>query len=101
MRYLGERQVIQAVDPRFAEVLAHLEKLSDGDVAALSSDESGQRWIVSFTHDREPGIHVLLRPRDGREQVAVPAVPALGSRGAGADDAVTIPSRDGLDLHGI
>jgi hypothetical protein len=56
VRYLGERQVIQALDSHFAAVLANLEKLSDGDLAAISSDESEQRWVVSFTHDREPGL---------------------------------------------
>jgi hypothetical protein len=56
VRYLGERQVIHPVDPHFADVLANLEKLSDGEVATLSSDESGQRWIVTFNHDREPGF---------------------------------------------
>ncbi len=53
-RYLGERQVIQALDPGFAEVWANLEKLSEGDLAAVSCDDSGQRWVVSFAHDRDP-----------------------------------------------
>ena len=47
---------------------------------------SGQRWVVSFTHDRDPGAHLLLRPRHRREPAAVPAVSASGSRGAGTDD---------------
>ena len=56
VRYLGERQVIRALDPTFADVLAGLRKLSDGDVAALSSDTGGTKWIVTFNHDREPGV---------------------------------------------
>ncbi|WP_413798920.1 TolB family protein [Streptomyces iranensis] len=55
-RYLGERQVIHPLDPHFADVLENLEKLSDGDLAALSSDASGQRWVISFTHDRDSGV---------------------------------------------
>ena len=35
VRYLGERQVIHALDPHFADVLANLEKLSDGDIGAV------------------------------------------------------------------
>lgn len=54
-RYLGERQEIRPLDPHFAAVLAKLGALSDGDLGELSSDDSGQRWIVSFNHDRDPG----------------------------------------------
>jgi acetyl esterase/lipase len=47
VRYLGERQLIHAMDPHFATVLENLAK--------LSSDDTGQHWVVNFTHDREPG----------------------------------------------
>lgn len=43
VRYLGERQVIHPLDPHFAAVLENLEQLSDGDLAAVSSDVCGQR----------------------------------------------------------
>lgn len=36
--------------------LHNLEQLFDGDIGALSSDESGQKWIVSFIHDRDPSV---------------------------------------------
>ncbi len=58
-RYLGERQVIHALDPHFAEILPNLEKLSDGDLGRLSSDDEGRRWIVGFNHDRDPGATYL------------------------------------------
>ena len=60
---------------------------------------SGRRWIVSFNHDREPGRHLLLRPRRPARAGAVPPVSASRPGRAGADAPVTIPSRDGLDLH--
>ena len=56
VRYLGERQVIHALDPHFSEVLDNLEELSDDDLAEVSSDHAGQRWVVSFTYDRDPGV---------------------------------------------
>ncbi|ATL85230.1 MerR family transcriptional regulator [Streptomyces malaysiensis] len=56
VRYLGERQVIHPLDPHLGAVLENLEKLSDGDLSTLSSDVSGQRWVVAFTHDRDPGV---------------------------------------------
>jgi dipeptidyl aminopeptidase/acylaminoacyl peptidase len=100
VRYLGERQVIQAVDAGFADVLAKLEKLSDGDVAALSSDESGQRWIVSFTHDREPGLTYFYDHETGESRLLFRPYPHLDPEALAPMTPITIPSRDGLDLHG-
>jgi dipeptidyl aminopeptidase/acylaminoacyl peptidase len=98
VRYLGERQVVHALDPHFAEVLPQLEGLSEGDLAAVSSDRKGRRWVVSFSHDRDPGVtwfydHVtgvsrmLFRPFGHLDpQLLAPVTP------------VTIPARDGLAL---
>jgi hypothetical protein len=41
VRYLGERQVIRPLDSHFAAVPANLETLSEGDLAAISSDDTG------------------------------------------------------------
>lgn len=97
-RYLGQRQVIHALDPHFADVLENVQKLSDGDLGSISSDESEQRWVVSFTHDRDPATYfydhstgesrLLFRPRPNLDpEVLAPMRP------------VTITSRDGLPLH--
>ena len=48
-RNLGERQVIHPLDSHFATVLEKLETLFNGDLGAISSDESGERWVVIFT----------------------------------------------------
>ncbi|MGW8671202.1 hypothetical protein [Streptomyces niveus] len=58
--------MIHALDPHFAAVL---EKLSDGDLAALSSDESGQRWVAAFTHDRDPGAAYLYDHTTGESRL--------------------------------
>jgi dipeptidyl aminopeptidase/acylaminoacyl peptidase len=76
-RYLGERQVIHALDRRFAEVLENLAKLSDGDLAELSSDERGQRWVVSFTHDRDPGVTWLYDHATGESRLLFRPYPRL------------------------
>jgi dipeptidyl aminopeptidase/acylaminoacyl peptidase len=99
VRYLGERQEIRALDPHFAEVLANLEKLSDGDIATLSSDESGQRWIVSFNHDREPGLTYLYEHETGQSKLLFKPYPHLNPEALAPMTPVTIPSRDGLGLH--
>lgn len=99
VRYLGERQAIRALDPNFAGVLANLEQLSDGDVGALSSDHSGQRWIVSFAHDREPHLTYLYDHRTGESRLLFRPYPHLDRDSLAPMTPVTIPSRDGIDLH--
>jgi dipeptidyl aminopeptidase/acylaminoacyl peptidase len=100
VRYLLERQVIQPLDPHFAAVLANLEKLSDGDVNALSSDLTGRRWVVSFTHDREAGMTYLYDHDTGDSRLLFGSHPQLDPEVLAAMEPVTIRSRDGLDLHG-
>lgn len=98
VRYLGERQVIHALDPQFAAVLENLEKLSDGDLAALSSDESGQRWVAAFTHDRDPGATYLYDHTTGESRLLHRARPHLDPESLAPMRPVSITSRDGLTL---
>jgi dipeptidyl aminopeptidase/acylaminoacyl peptidase len=98
VRYLGARQVIRPLDTQFADVLANLEKLSDGDIGALSSDEAGQRWIVGFNHDREPGHTYFYDHQTGHSRLLYRPFPHLDPAQLAPMTPVTIPSRDGLDL---
>lgn len=55
----GERRQIarfSGTDFLFAAVLPRLAELSDGDLAHVSCDATAQRWVVDFTHDRDPGV---------------------------------------------
>jgi dipeptidyl aminopeptidase/acylaminoacyl peptidase len=99
VRYLGERQVIRALDPHFAEVLANLEKLSDGDLTVMSSDDSEQRWVVSFNHDREPGLTYFYDHSTGESRLLFRPRPDLDPDALAPMTPVTITSRDGLELH--
>ncbi|WP_455356671.1 S9 family peptidase [Streptomyces sp. SYSU K217416] len=99
VRYLGERQVIHAVDPHFADVLEHLEKLSDGDLAAVSSDESEQRWVISFTHDRDPDVTYFYDHSTGESRLLFRGRQNLDRDALAPMRPVTITSRDGLPLH--
>lgn len=97
-RYLGERQVIHSLDPHFTAVLENLTKLSEGDLADISSDESGQRWIVRFTHDRDPGVTYYYDHTTGESRLLFRPYPHLDPETLAPMTPVTIPARDGLDL---
>ncbi|MGW8437674.1 S9 family peptidase [Nocardiopsis sp. NPDC055879] len=98
VRYLGERQVIHALDPHFAEVLENLEKLSEGDLSAVSTDESGQRWVVTFTHDRDPGVTWFYDHATGESRLLFRPYPHLDPEALAPMRPVTITARDGLEL---
>ncbi|MCV7227968.1 S9 family peptidase [Mycolicibacterium komossense] len=99
VRYLGERQVIQTVDDQFATVLASVEKLSGGDLTAISSDDSGRRWVVSFDDDTNPGVTYLYDHATGESRELFRPLPHLDPASLVPMTPVTIRSRDGLDLH--
>ena len=99
VRYLGERQVIHALDAEFADVLSGLEKLSDGDIGTLSSDVKGRKWVVSFTHDRDPHATYFYDHDTGESRLLFRPYPHLDPEQLAPLLPVTIPSRDGLDLH--
>ncbi|BAY00159.1 putative peptidase [Mycobacteroides stephanolepidis] len=99
VRYLGERQEIRVLDPNFAPVLEKIQELSDGDVAEISCDENGRRWVVSFTHDRDPGVTYLYDHEKGESRLLFRPYPHLDSATLAPMTPVTITSRDGLSLH--
>jgi len=98
VRYLGERQEIRALDPGFAAVLTNLRELSDGDVGALSSDVDGRRWVVGFTHDRDPGATYLYDHATGESRLLFRPYPWLDPAALAPMTPVTVPARDGLRL---
>ncbi|MFC4563815.1 alpha/beta fold hydrolase [Nocardiopsis mangrovi] len=97
-RYLGDRQVIHALDPHFAEVLANLEDLSEGDVGDLSSDTTGQRWVVGFAHDRDPEATYFYDHTTGESRLLFRPHPRLDPGAMAPMTPVTITARDGLSL---
>ncbi|ASU58215.1 S9 family peptidase [Nocardiopsis dassonvillei] len=98
VRYTGERQVVHALDPHFAEVLAELEKLSEGDLAAISCDDGGRRWVVGFTHDRDPGVTWFYDHSTGESRLLFRAHPHLDPEAMAPMRPVTVTARDGLEL---
>ncbi|WP_304106982.1 S9 family peptidase [Mycolicibacterium bacteremicum] len=99
-RYYGERQVIHALDPDFAAVLDRLTGLSDGDLSAISCDDSGQRWVVSFQHDREPGVTYFYDRGTDESRLLFRPYPNLDPAALAPMTPVAFTARDGLDVHG-
>ncbi|BBX19515.1 S9 family peptidase [Mycolicibacterium duvalii] len=99
VRYLRERQVIHALDPYFADVLAELGKLSDGDIGRITSDEDGRRWVVNFVHDRDPHATYLYDHETGESRLLYRPFPHLDPGQLAPMQSVAITSRDGLTLH--
>ena len=97
-RYLGARHEIHALDPHFAEVLPRLSELSDGDLAHLSCDTTGMRWIVDFTHDREHRVTWSYDHSTGTARQLFRPYPHLDPAHMAPVTPITITARDGIDL---
>ncbi|MFF2852555.1 S9 family peptidase [Streptomyces sp. NPDC058001] len=100
VRYLGARQVIHALDPHFAEVHEQLARLSDGDLAFVSSDRSERRWVVSFTHDTDPGVTYYYDHETGESRELFRPYPHLDPAALAEKRPVAFTARDGLRVHG-
>jgi dipeptidyl aminopeptidase/acylaminoacyl peptidase len=98
VRYQGERQVLEVLDPSFGEVLEAVEQLSDGEVGAISSDVSGRTWLVTFTHDTDPGATWLYDHETGAGRLLFRPYPHLDRAALAPMRPVTVTARDGLAL---
>ncbi|GAA0546275.1 dipeptidyl aminopeptidase/acylaminoacyl peptidase [Saccharopolyspora erythraea NRRL 2338] len=98
-RFVGDRPRIEVLDPHFAEVHAELEKLSDGVLHTVSSDESERRWVASFIHDREPKTTWFYDHGTGESRLLSRPHPHLDPADLAPMTAVRFPARDGLPLH--
>lgn len=97
-RYLGARQEIHTLDPHFAAVLPRLEELSDGDLAHVSCDATAQRWVVDFTHDRDPGVTWFYDHATGHARRLFRPFPHLDPQQLAPVTPVSLTARDGLTL---
>lgn len=97
-RYLGERQVIHTLDPRFAAVLSKLEGLSFGELGHVSCDAAGQRWAAEFTSDREPGTTWYYDHVTGEAYILGRRQPDIEPSHLAPVRPVTLKTRDGLAL---
>ncbi|NVN52673.1 S9 family peptidase [Mycolicibacterium hippocampi] len=97
-RYLGARQEIHTLDPHFAAVLPRLEELSDGDLAHVSCDATAQRWVVDFTHDRDPGVTWFYDHATGHARRLFRPFAHLDPQQLAPVTPISLTARDGLTL---
>ncbi|GHC78168.1 S9 family peptidase [Streptomyces flavofungini] len=100
VRYLGARQVVHPLDPHFAAVHEQVSRLSDGDLAAVSSDTGERRWVVSFTHDTDPDVTYYYDHETGESRELFRPYPHLSPRTLAEKLPVSFSARDGLTVHG-
>ncbi|MHB9756522.1 S9 family peptidase [Streptomyces sp. BYX5S] len=100
VRYLGERQVLHLLDAHFTEVHERLSRLSDGDLATVTCDRNERRWVVSFTHDTEPGVTYYYDHATGESRELFRPYPHLVPATLAEKLPVAVPTRDGLTVHG-
>lgn len=98
-RFVAPRPHIEVLDPGFAEVFARLEKLSDGVLGTLSCDDSGQRWVANFVHDRDAGVTWFYDHATGEARMLFRAYPDRDPDTLAPMAPVEFPARDGLPLH--
>lgn len=98
-RFTGDRPHVEVVDPDFAEVHASLQRLSDGVLGTLTSDEAGRRWIATFVHDRDPGATWLHDRETGESRFLFRSQPHRDAAVLAPMTPVAFPARDGLPLH--
>jgi dipeptidyl aminopeptidase/acylaminoacyl peptidase len=98
-RFVADRPHIEVVDPHFTDIYTQLQKLSDGVLGTLSSDESEQRWIATFVHDRDPAVTWFYDHATGASRMLFRAYPHLDTSVMAPMTTVGFPARDGLPLH--
>ena len=98
-RFVGDRPIIEVLDPKFADVYAALSKLSDGVLSTVSSDDQERWWVATFIHDREPGLAYLYDHSMGESRLLFRPYPQLDPADLAPMTPVTFAARDGLPLH--
>lgn len=70
----------------------------DGDLAHVSCDATAQRWVVDFTHDRDPGVTWSYDHSTGRARRLFRPFPHLDPARLAPVTPISVTARDGLTL---
>ncbi len=98
--YNKEHFTYKAFDPQFRKDLDALAKVHDGDIQFGGSTADERMWIVTFNSPTDPGATYLYDRDTGTARFVFRPRPWLKPETLAGMEPVTIPSRDGLTLHG-
>jgi dienelactone hydrolase len=99
VRFVGDRPIYKVIDPDYEELFAALAAIEpDKVIAGVSSDKEEQRWIVSFSDDREPGLSYLYNRATGESRLLFRPFPQLNPEHLAPMTAVHTNARVGLPL---
>lgn len=98
--YNKERFTYKAFDPEFGKDIAALSRIHDGDIQLGNTTADEREWIVAYNSPTDPGVTYLYHRDTGVAQFLFRPRPWLKPETLADTVPVTIPSRDGLTLHG-
>ncbi|HVT65420.1 MAG TPA: prolyl oligopeptidase family serine peptidase [Mycobacteriales bacterium] len=102
VRFVGDRPELVPLEPHFAEVYSEVMKLADGgELGWLNCDESEQVWVVTFIHDRRPGLSYLYDHRTRMSKLLNDPSVHFDPADLAATGSIHLNARDGLPLHGF
>jgi dipeptidyl aminopeptidase/acylaminoacyl peptidase len=93
------RSVWQVIDPAVRDDFAGLAKLNDGDFAISSRTDADDVWLVGYQSDRAPGRYYRWDRKAKQGTFLFTTRPKLEGLALSEMKAVTIPARDGLQIH--
>ncbi|MGA3171392.1 MAG: S9 family peptidase [Chthoniobacteraceae bacterium] len=98
--YNKERYVYKPFDPQFQKDLDILGRVHDGDIHFGSSTSDERKWIIAFNSPTDPGATYLYDRDTGNARFLFRPRPWLTPQVLVDVKPITLPSRDGLTLHG-
>ncbi len=90
---------LRALDLGVADDLSRLRELAPGNPMIGAADAEDRRMVVSYEHDRDPGVHYLYDRATGAHEFLHRPYPRLTPEHLAPRRPVEIPSRDGLVLR--
>jgi len=95
-----ERMVWKVLDGSIAEDFAAIERLQRGDFGIINRDDADRTWLVYFQSDDGPVVYYAYHRETRRADRLFSNRAALEGLTLARMKPVTIPARDGLELHG-
>jgi dipeptidyl aminopeptidase/acylaminoacyl peptidase len=101
VRYVGDRPELEIFDQEFAKFYENVSKLSDGVLAGYTCDDTETKYVLYFSHDRDPGVTYFYDHSTGESRLLFRPRPDRNPDDFAPMKGVTITARDGLPLHGF